>query len=90
MSEQYVGNLKRTLSKGGKEYFKGFFGKVPVVGFWGKSNADQINLKLDVVLIKWIDEQEDDSKPGTRPEVNANIVEQEPVVNGNIDEPLPF
>jgi len=82
MSEQYVGNLKREMSKGGKEYFKGMFGKVPVVGFWGKKNPNQINLKLDVGLIKWIDEKEDDNQ-GQAPRQEA--------VNGNdASAPLPF
>jgi hypothetical protein len=85
MSDQYFGTVKKTESKAGNEYFKGNLGKVPVVGFWGKDG--NINFKLDVGLIKWIDDKEDDEKP----EVNANVAEQEPVVNGNVDdEHLPF
>lgn len=65
MSEQYVGKLKKQTSKAGKEYFKGMFGKVPVVAFWGHKDPDQLNIKLDVGLIKWIDEQDDSTdKPG--------------------------
>jgi len=35
MSEQYVGSLKKVVSKNNKEYFKGRFGSVPVVGVLG-------------------------------------------------------
>jgi len=62
MSEQYVGKLKKMTSQNGKEYFKGMFGKVPVVGFYGRTDPNQINIKLDVGLIKWIDEQDDKQK----------------------------
>ena len=62
MSEIYVGKLEKKMSAGGKEYFKGWFGKVPVVAFWGKKDPNSINLKLDVSLAKYIDEQEDDPK----------------------------
>ena len=82
MAEQYVGNIKRMTSKGGKEYFKGKVGGVPVVGFYGRKNPDQINLKLDVGLIKWIDEQEDKQKPQTR--------QGNPFNADDDDEPLPF
>ena len=82
MAEQYVGNIKRMTSKGGKEYFKGKVGGVPVVGFWGRKDPDQINIKLDVGLIKWIDEQEDKQKFG-----NPNPHTPE---NGDDDESLPF
>ena len=61
MSEnpQYIGNLKRHLSKENKtEYFKGRIGNVPVVAFWGRKDPEKLNIKLDVGLIKWIDEQE--------------------------------
>ena len=82
MAEQYVGNIKRMTSKGGKEYFKGKVGGVPVVGFYGRKNPDQINLKLDVGLIKWIDEQEDKQKPQAR--------QGNPFNADDDDEPLPF
>ena len=62
MAEQYVGNLKKMQSKAGNEYFKGRIGKVPVVAFWGRKEPDTLNIKLDVGLIKWIDEQEDKPK----------------------------
>ena len=62
MADQYVGKLKRNESKAGNEYFKGFFGNVPIVGFWGNKEPDSINLKLDVGFIKWKDEQ-DAEKP---------------------------
>ena len=83
MSDQYFGTIKKAVSKNGNEYFKGHLGKVPVVGFWGKK--DNINFKLDVGLIKWIDEQEEDeSKTGGNQQP-----EPQPEVDGNA-EPLPF
>jgi len=63
MSDQYVGNLKKMESKAGNTYFKGMFGKVPIVGFWGKKDPNTINLKLDVGLIKWIDEKDEQERP---------------------------
>ena len=63
MAEQYVGKLKALQSKAGKQYFKGFLGNVPVVGFWGNKETETINLKLDVGYIKWKDEQDDTEKP---------------------------
>ena len=63
MADQYVGNLKKMESKAGNTYFKGMLGKVPIVGFWGKKDPNTINLKLDVGLIKWIDEQDEQERP---------------------------
>jgi hypothetical protein len=82
MSDQYFGTIKKVQSKSGTEYFKGHLGKVPVVGFHGKD--DKINFKLDVGLIKWIDEQEDDGQPDPN-----QRREPQPEVDGNSND-LPF
>lgn len=62
MSEIYVGSLEKKQSQTGKEYFKGWFGKVPIIAFWGHKNPNKLNIKLDVSLAKYIDEKEDDPK----------------------------
>lgn len=62
MAEQYIGNLDKQVSKSNTEYFKGRIGNVPVVAFWGKKDPNRLNIKLDIGLIKWIDEQEDKPK----------------------------
>ncbi len=62
MAEQYCGKLEKKLSKAGKEYFKGRVMGIPVVAFWGNKDPNSINLKLDVSLIKWIDEQDENQE----------------------------
>ena len=89
MSEQYVGKLKKQTSKNGKEYFKGMFGKVPVVAFWGRKDPDQINIKLDVGLIKWIDEQEDTPRSALNAQ-GGSTYSQAPPTPSDGDSGLPF
>ena len=73
MSDIYVGKLTKQESKAGKEYFKGWFGKVPIVAFWGNKNPNDINIKLDVGKAKWIDEQEDNAPPTTNKEYKESL-----------------
>ena len=77
MSDQYFGTVKKTIAKSGTEYYKGHLGKVPVVGFVG--NEGNINFKINVGLIKWIDEQEDETR-------KSEDTQQQTEDN----EPLPF
>jgi hypothetical protein len=90
MSEnpQYIGNLKKMMSKNNTEYFKGKVGNVPVVAFWGRKDPDQLNIKLDVGLIKWIDEQEPREKRDEQRTPQAN--NETPFGQQGDDEPLPF
>ncbi len=76
MADQYVGKLKKEMSKNNAEYFKGFFGKVPVVGFWGKKDPNSINLKIDAGLVKWIDEQEEKTEE-KKPVATAEAEEED-------------
>jgi hypothetical protein len=59
MGDIYLGDLKKQMSKAGNEYFKGWFGKVPIIAFWGKKDTSKINIKLDVDKAKWMTEQEE-------------------------------
>jgi len=72
MAEQYCGKLEKKLSQNNVEYFKGRVMGVPVVAFWGKKDPNSINVKLDVGLIKWIDDQ-DENQEKTPPVPNSNV-----------------
>jgi len=63
MADIYLGQLVQKTAQSGNTYFKGFIGKVPVVGFFGKNDATKINIKLDAGMVAYIDEKEDDDAP---------------------------
>ncbi len=61
MADIYVGRLKQEVSKKGNVFYRGWFGKIPIIAFTSKKEDGTINIKLDVGRAKWISEQEDNT-----------------------------
>jgi len=62
-----IGNLKKQKSKAkagkeGVEYFSGYIGNVPILGFYKKNSTDTIFLRVDVEKVNWIDKKEAEKK----------------------------
>ena len=82
----FVGRITAKESKGGKTYYKGFVGSVPVVGF-PKTDDDGnevINLSLDVSTAQWITEQDvEDSGGGNKSGNSKNKSSEKPAESKN-------